>query len=218
MRPRTPVLDLARPGVHALCRAWLGLTLHGTEHIPPEGPLSITPNHQTYADPPLVTIPVRRPVHYMAWNRLFAIPVFGRLIRLLRAFPVDVDGRDPRATREAVRLLRQGAALMIFPEGERSVDGTVGRFRPGAFRLAVSLGTPVLPVTIDGGHAAWPPGRALPRRGRITITYHAPLRPDPALDARRAAADLGARTRAAIVAALPAGSTLAGQGPRSSSV
>jgi 1-acyl-sn-glycerol-3-phosphate acyltransferase len=202
VRSRTPVLDLFRPAVHALCRVYFGLELRGTEHIPFDGGIVITPNHQTYADPPLVTIPVRRPVYYMAWSRLFDIPLFGRLIRLLRAFPVDVDSRDARATREAVRLLQDGAALMIFPEGERTADGQVQRFKPGAFRLAVSLGVPVLPVTIAGADRAWPPGKLLPRPGRITITYHPALHADPALDARDAARDLADRTHAAILSAM----------------
>jgi 1-acyl-sn-glycerol-3-phosphate acyltransferase len=202
---RTPVLDLFRPAVRAACRAYFGLELVGVEHIPVAGPLIITPNHQTYADPPLVTIPVRRRVYYMAWSRLFEIPLFSRFIRLLRAFPVQIDSADPRAAREVVRLLRAGQAVMIFPEGGRSPDGTVQRFKPGAFRLAVSLATPVLPVTIAGGHAAWPPGRALPRPGRITITYHPPLRPDPSLEPRQAARELGERAHAAIVGALEAG-------------
>jgi 1-acyl-sn-glycerol-3-phosphate acyltransferase len=193
--------------VHALSRAYFGLRLHGTEHIPPDGPLVIVPNHQTYADPPLVTIPVRRPVYYMAWSRLFDIPVFNRFIRLLRAFPVDIDARDARATREAVRLLQEGAALMIFPEGERTPDGRVQRFKPGAFRLAVSLAAPVLPVTIVGGDRSWPRGRMLPRPGRITITYHPTLRADPARDPRAAARDLADRTRAAILSAMPDGDT-----------
>jgi 1-acyl-sn-glycerol-3-phosphate acyltransferase len=205
VRPRTPVLDLFRPCVHALSRAYFGLRLHGTEHIPSDGPLVIVPNHQTYADPPLVTIPVRRPVYYMAWSRLFDIPVFNRFIRLLRAFPVDIDARDARATREAVRLLQEGAALMIFPEGERTPDGRVQRFKPGAFRLAVSLAAPVLPVTIVGGDRSWPRGRILPRPGRITITYHPTLRADPARDPRAAARDLADRTRAAILSAMPDG-------------
>jgi 1-acyl-sn-glycerol-3-phosphate acyltransferase len=199
------VIDLFRPAVHAACRAYFRLVLRGTEHIPVDGGLVITPNHQTYADPPLVTIPVRRPVHYMAWSRLFEIPVFGDLIRLLRAFPVDIESRDARATREAVRLLQNDAALMIFPEGERTTDGRVRRFKLGAFRLAVSLGVPVLPVTIAGGYHAWPPGRVLPRPARITITYHPALRPDPALDPRRAAHDLAARAHAAIRSAMPEG-------------
>jgi 1-acyl-sn-glycerol-3-phosphate acyltransferase len=217
VRPRTPVLDAFRPAVHALSRAYFGLRLHGTEHIPGEGALVIVPNHQTYADPPLVTIPVRRPVHYMAWSRLFDIPVFSRFIRLLRAFPVDIDARDARATREAVRLLQRGAALMIFPEGERTTDGRLQRFRPGAFRLAVSLDVPVLPVTIVGGNDAWPPGRILPRRGRITITYHPILRADSSLDARLAARDLASRTRRAILSAMPDAAEAPDPGPTETS-
>ena len=203
MPSRTPVVDVFRPAVHAVCRAYFRLELRGTEHIPRDGGLLIVPNHQTYADPPLVTIPVRRPVYYMAWSRLFDIPVFSRLIRLLRAFPVDIDAHDARATREAVRLLQAGEALMIFPEGERTTDGRLRRFKPGAFRLAVSLGVPVMPVTIVGGHDAWPPGRIVPRPSKITITYHPPVSADGALDARAAAHNLAIRARAAILSAMP---------------
>ena len=201
---RTPILDLFRPGVLALSRYYFGLGLSGVQHIPQTGPLVIAPNHQTYADPVLVTIPVRRPVYYMAWSRLFTIPGLGGFIRLLRAFPVQIEGADPRAARAAARLLQAGEAVMIFPEGGRSLDGTVGRFKAGAFRLAVYHGAPVLPVTIDGGYEAWPPGRVWPRRGRMTITYHEPLRADQSLPAREAARDLAERARAAIVASLPA--------------
>lgn len=200
---RTPVLDLARPGFHALCRAYFGLRLTGVEHIPTEGPVIITPNHQTYADPPLVSIPVRRPVYYMAWSRLFEIPGFSWLIRRLRAFPVRLETRDSRATREAVRLLDASVALMIFPEGERSPDGAVRPFKLGAFRLAVARGVPILPVTIDGGTRSWPPGRVLPRPGAIRITYHPLIRPDTALESRQAAVDLAERARDVIARALP---------------
>ena len=199
---RTPLLDLARPGFHRLCRAYFGLELSGIENIPASGPLIVTPNHQTYADPALVTIPVRRRVYYMAWDRLFEIPGFSWLIRRLRAFPVRIDAADPLSMREAVRLLAAGHVVMIFPEGERTVTGRVERFKLGAFRLAATLRVPVLPVTIAGGHEVWPPGRTLPRRGRISITYHPPLKPDPALEPRRAAADLAQRVRAVIAASL----------------
>jgi 1-acyl-sn-glycerol-3-phosphate acyltransferase len=199
---RTPVLDMLRPGFHRICRAYFGLELRGVEHIPDSGSLLITPNHQTYADPPLVSIPVRRPVHYMAWSKLFEVPLFGWFIRRLRAFPVDLEGRNSRAARESVRLLRAGQVLMIFPEGERTITGELGHFKPGAFRLAVSAGTPVLPVTITGGHQVWPPGRALPRRGRITITYHPVAHADASLEPRAAARDLAERTRALITSAL----------------
>ena len=199
---RTPVLDAVRPAVHALGRAWLGLDLVGVEHIPPSGPLIVTPNHQTYADPPLVTIPIRRRVYYMAWNRLFDVPGLAWMIRRLRAFPVEIESSDARATREAVRLLQAGHVLMIFPEGERSRDGAIGRFKPGAFRLAASLGVPVLPVTIRGGHEAWPPGRLLPRAGRVTITYHRPLQPAAGVEPRQAARELSERAWTVIRSAL----------------
>jgi 1-acyl-sn-glycerol-3-phosphate acyltransferase len=200
---RTPVLDVFRPAVHGVSRLYFGLRLRGTEHIPAEGPLIITPNHQTFADPPLVTIPVRRRVYYMAWDRLFDIRGLSWVIRRLRAFPVDIESRDSRAAREAMRILSTGAVLMIFPEGGRSVDGRVGRFKPGAFRLAVSVGVPVLPVTIAGGWESWGPGRTFPRPGRITITYHPPLRPDASSEPRVAARDLADRARAVIESALP---------------
>jgi 1-acyl-sn-glycerol-3-phosphate acyltransferase len=137
----------------------------------------------------------------MAWSKLFSVPMFGPFIRLLRAFPVEIEASDGRAVREAVRLLRAGEALMIFPEGGRTPDGGLQPFRLGAFRLAVAHGTPVLPVSIAGGFESWPPGRALPRPGRITITYHPPLHPRACGDRREAARDLCDRTLAAIASA-----------------
>ena len=191
--------------MRGVARLYFGLRLEGTEHIPAEGAVLIVPNHQTYADPPLVTIPVRRPIHYMAWSRLFEIPGLSWLIRRLRAFPVQLESSDPRATREAVRLLQAGEAVMIFPEGQRSQDGGVGRFKLGAFRLAVSLGVPVLPVTIAGGHESWPRGRVLPHPGRMTITYHPLLHPDTVGEPRAAARELAERTRAVVVTSLGVG-------------
>jgi 1-acyl-sn-glycerol-3-phosphate acyltransferase len=207
----TPVLNVLRPTFYALSRLYFHLDVHGTANIPPSGAVLITPNHQTYADPPLVSVRISRPVHYMAWKRLFEIPVFGRAIRLLRAFPVDIDSADPRATREAVRLLQAGAAVMIFPEAGRSRDGSVGRFKMGAFRLAVSMDVPVLPVTIVGGYEAWPPGQVWPRPRRIVITYHPLQRPDPSLEPREAARELAARTYEAIVTTLERQNSQAGR-------
>ncbi len=201
-RVSTPILDLLRPAVYLLCRAYFGLSLVGVENIPARGPLIITPNHQTYADPPFVTIPVRRRVHYMAWGRLFGRPLSSWVLRRLRAFPVTIEGADPRAVRAAARLLGAGEALMIFPEGGRSLDGQLAGFKPGAFRLAVAHDAMILPVTITGGTDSWPPGRAFPRRGRITITYHPVLRVDRELDPRLAARQLADRARTAIESAL----------------
>ena len=202
---RTPVLDVFRPGFHRFCRFYFRLELRGTQHIPADGPVIIAPNHQTFADPPLVTIPIHRPVFYMAWSRLFDLPVFGRFIRALRAFPVDIEASDGRAVREAARLLRAGEALMIFPEGGRTPDGRLQPFKIGAFRLAVAHDVPVLPVTITGGFEAWPPGRALPGRGHVTITYHPLERPVPGINRRGAAQDLHDRVVSTIARGLESG-------------
>ena len=201
--PRTPVLDAFRPAVRAAARAYFRIRFEGVEHIPANGPLLITPNHVTYADPPLVSIPVRRPVYYMAWSALFRVPVFSAFIRRLRAFPVEIDAADPRATRETVRLLDAGEAVMIFPEAGRTLDGRLQPFRLGAFRLACSRGVPVLPVTIVGGHEAWPPSRRLPRPRRIAITYHPPVKPPAGGDTRIAARELARTVRLAVASALP---------------
>jgi 1-acyl-sn-glycerol-3-phosphate acyltransferase len=199
----TPVIDVLRPALRLATRLYFGLRFEGVQHIPLTGPLIIAPNHVTYADPPLVSIPVRRPVYYMAWNRLFQVPGLAWLIRRLRAFPVDIEAADPRATREAVRVLQAGEALMIFPEGGRSPDGHLQRFRPGAFRLACSLGVAVMPVTIIGGHEVWPPGRMLPRPGRLKIVYHPAVPPPSDRDVRAGARALAAQVKQVIASALP---------------
>ncbi|HET7875860.1 MAG TPA: lysophospholipid acyltransferase family protein [Methylomirabilota bacterium] len=200
---RTPVLDVFRPALWLSARLYFGIRFEGVHHIPASGPIIIVPNHVTYADPPLVTIPVRRPVYYMAWNRLFRIRGLSWLIRRLRAFPVEIESADPRAARETVRLLQAGEAVMIFPEGGRSLDGRLGRFKPGAFRLGCSLGVPILPVTIAGGHECWPPGRPFPKPGRLTITYHPLIHPAPSDDLRAAAQELAQRVCRVIASALP---------------
>ena len=200
---RTPILDVIRPAVRLGARAYFGARFDGVHNIPLDGPLIIAPNHVTFADPPLVTIPIHRPVFYMAWDKLFDVPGLAWLIRRLRAFPVDIEAADSRATREAVRLLDAGEAVMIFPEGGRSPDGRLQRFKTGAFRLACSRGVPILPVTIVGGHESWPPGRLLPRPGRLTIIYHPPLKPAPGGDVKGAARALASEVRDVVASALP---------------
>jgi 1-acyl-sn-glycerol-3-phosphate acyltransferase len=199
----TPVLKLLRVLAWLLARLYFRIRFEGVDNVPLAGPLILVPNHVSYADPPLVSIPVGRRIFYMAWNRLFRIPVLAGLVRLLGAFPVEIDSADRQATRVAVRLLRAGQALMIFPEAGRTLDGRLQPFRLGAFRLACSHGAPIVPVTIIGGHEAWPPSRRFPRPGRVTIVYHPPIKPDPARDPRAAARELAARVRGVVASRLP---------------
>jgi 1-acyl-sn-glycerol-3-phosphate acyltransferase len=200
----TPFIDVLRPAIRLGARAYFGVRFEGVQHIPASGPLLIVPNHVTYADPVLVSIPVRRRVHYMAWDALFRVPGLSWLIRRLGAFPVELEAADRTATREAVRLLQAGEAVMIFPEGGRSPDGRLQRFKLGAFRLACSLDVPILPVTIVGAHEAWPPSRMLPRPGRLSIVYHPPMAPASDHDGRTAARALAPQVRRVVASVLPA--------------
>lgn len=168
-------LEACRPGVWAGARALLRIRFEGVEHVPDTGAVVIAPNHVSFMDPILVTIPVRRALHYMALEPFFRVRGLGALMRWARAFPVQEGEADGPAVRRALRLLRQGEPLVIFPEGGRSPDGRLQPFRPGAFRLALAVGAPVVPVTIAGAFEAWPAGRRLPRPGRVTITYHRAL-------------------------------------------
>lgn len=175
--PHAPVwfLELARPIVRGLARLLFRIRFVGVEHVPGTGAVLLVPNHVSYMDPVLISIPIHRPLHFMTLAGFFNVPGLGALIRWCRAFPVREDEADRQAVRTAIRILRAGEPLVIFPEGGRSTDGRLLPFRPGAFRIALQTDVPVVPVTIAGAFEAWPAQRRLPGPGRITITYHPPL-------------------------------------------
>jgi 1-acyl-sn-glycerol-3-phosphate acyltransferase len=92
-------------------------------------------------------------------------------MRIFGAFPVRLDTIDTSAQREAIDLLEKGKALVIFPEGGRTRNGELMPFKQGAFRLALTLGVPIIPVAISGGYEIWPASRLLPRPGRLKIRF-----------------------------------------------
>jgi 1-acyl-sn-glycerol-3-phosphate acyltransferase len=148
----------------------------GRHHVPATGPVLLVSNHLSVLDPPLVGGAADRPLSFLAKAELFRIPLFGRLIRSLNARPVRREGADASALREALRMLGDGRALLIFPEGTRGREGELREAKAGAGMLAVLSGAPVVPVYITGSGDAWPRGQRLPRRGRVTVTFGAPLR------------------------------------------
>lgn len=156
-----------------ICRALFRLRFRGVENIPAEGACIIAPNHVTFLDPIWITIPIRRRVYYLAWDKLFRIPVLGIMMRIFGAFPVNIDRADTSAHKEATQRLRRGCALVVFPEGGRTKSGSLMPFKMGAFRLALTHGVPIVPVTLEGAYEVWPAGRLLPKPyGRVRVTFH----------------------------------------------
>ena len=189
------VIDTLRPFIWLVCRLMYKVRFHGVENVPAEGACIIAPNHVTFVDPIWITIPIRRRIYYMAWDKPFEIPVLGFLMRAFGAFPLSLDRIDATAHREALARLKKGCALVVFPEGGRCKTGRIEPFKLGAFRLALAHGAPIVPVTIEGGYDVWPRGRLLPRlRGRITITYHPPIEVEKVPE-RTSKAELRSRAR-----------------------
>jgi 1-acyl-sn-glycerol-3-phosphate acyltransferase len=145
---------------------------------PTTGGVLYVANHQSFLDPVLVTNTLRRPGNYMARDSLFRHPLFGRLIESLNAFPIRRGTADTAALKEAMRRLRTGRCVVVFPEGTRTRDGRIGPFLPGIAVLAQRAADWTVPVLIDGAYEAWPRSQALPRPGRIAIEYGRPMPQD----------------------------------------
>ena len=159
-----------------LLKLFFRLRVRGAEQVPAEGPVLVAANHVSFFDPVAVGGGARRPLHFLAKAELFSVPLFGGLIRRLNAHPVERHGADAGALRLGLALLREGQALLVFPEGTRGEPGTIGAGKPGAGMLAVLSGAPVVPVYVEGTGRALPRGATLPRRARITVSYGPPLR------------------------------------------
>lgn len=166
-------LNLLRPLVVGISRLLWRLRWLNTEHIPASGGLIIAANHQTYIDPCWISCPIKRPVRYLAWDAAFGWPMAGPLMKLFGAWPLQLEGNDPGPIRRSLQWVRDGGAVMIFPEGGRgNPDGSMRKFKAGAVRMALEAGVPILPVTIRGGHRVWPVDQRFPGRSPIEIIYH----------------------------------------------
>ena len=168
--------SILKPTVRVLGRLWFRLSVVGVDRVPREGKLLLASNQLSVLDPALIGSVMPRELDYMAKTELFQIPGFGALIRALNAHPVDRSGSDSAALRLALRLLGDGRAVLVFPEGTRGVEGSLQAARAGAGMLAALSGAPVLPVYVRGSGRALPKGAALPRPARVTVAFGDPIR------------------------------------------
>jgi 1-acyl-sn-glycerol-3-phosphate acyltransferase len=168
------VLNVLRPTIGLISKLLWRVRWRNTQYIPSEGGVIIAGNHQTYLDPFWIGSFIKRPSRFLAWDAALNWPLVGTMMRLFGAWPLQLEGSDPAAIRLSLQWVREGGAVVLFPEGGRgNPDGSLKRFKPGAVRMALEAGVPILPVTIRGGHRVWPSSFRFPRLLRkVEIVYH----------------------------------------------
>ena len=213
----TDVLSLARPQpvsnafwymvsrltqVIALDR--FDLHVRGVEKLPKSGAYILSSNHQSYLDP-LALVSVLPPD---VFDKVFAVgtsEIFGKgfmlhLARSLRVVVVDPDANLIPAMRAGAFGLRQGRALILYPEGERSIDGTPRIFKKGAAILSIHLQVPIVPVAIEGFYKAWPRNKPFQGFTPLKMVFGDPILPPPVSEASEAAYEkLTAELKARVV-------------------
>jgi long-chain acyl-CoA synthetase len=217
--PRDPdVLALARPQRIAE-RLWyllnylikliaygpFRLRVRGVEKVPGSGPLLICPNHQSLMDGVIMTslLPwsVFREIFFVGTSEIFGSGFMHSLARWRRILVVDPDANLIPAMRAGAFGLKSRRVLVLYPEGERSIDGKPKSFKKGAAILSIHMRAPIVPVAIEGFHDAWPRGQRLPRLAPLQITFGDPIYPPAESEASDSAYErLTAELRARVVA------------------
>jgi len=192
---------------HRCARAWsrliltttgVDVTVTGLERLDPSRSYVFAANHQSLYDIPIVFASLPFQLRIIAKESLGKIPFMGW--HLLRAGHLLVDRSNPGVgvVKKMARLAAAGHSLIVFPEGTRSVDGTIGRFKGGSFVIALHSALPIVPITITGSRHVMTKGQVTVRPGRVTLTVHEPI--DTASMPRDAARDLADRVRAVVAA------------------
>ena len=194
-RAEGELLDLIRPRpfsatflflvfrfIQLLARDRFDLRVNGLEKLPTRGSFILSPNHQSYIDPFVVgsLLPwnVFREMFSVGTSDVFGSSLMRRVARWLRVVVVDPDSNLIPAMRAGGFGLRHGRILFLFPEGERSIDGTPKVFKKGAAILSLHLQVPIVPVAIDGFYEVWPRGKKFFQRfNRLRVEFGDPIYP-----------------------------------------
>lgn len=197
LKPRFRLMKLNREGkiaerdacAHDIARRWAqsglrmnGSSIHvtGIENVPKTGGVLFVANHQSNFDIPILVGHVPRDKGFIAKLELLKVPSFSRWMKYIGC--IFIDRKDPRqsltAISEAAERLKEGHSIVIFPEGTRSADGTIGPFKAGGLRLAKKASVPIVPVTISGSKNIMPKGTSLIKSASVNVTISPPLLPD----------------------------------------
>jgi long-chain acyl-CoA synthetase len=192
--------------VQLLSRDLFRLRVSGLENVPSHGPFILSSNHQSYIDPVVLASLLPKQIlensFAVGTSEIFGRGFMRRLARWLRVVVLDPDANLIPAMRAGAFGLRQGRVLILYPEGERSIDGIPRIFKKGAAILSIHLQVPIVPVAIEGFYEAWPRGKAfLQKFTPLKIAIGAPISPPPQSDASEAAYEkLTAELKGRIVA------------------
>ncbi|HVP36093.1 MAG TPA: lysophospholipid acyltransferase family protein [Terriglobales bacterium] len=150
-----------------------GMEKQGRENIPAQGAVLIASNHVAYLDPPLIGSSSPREFYYMAKKELFDNSLLGWLIDKYNAIPISRGSFDREGIEKATEVLKQGNALLVFPEGTRSKDGILREPKLGVAKLALETGAPIVPARID-----YPGGwlKAFFLRRKIKVRFGSPIK------------------------------------------
>lgn len=202
-----PFSPLVRTFLITFVRLYFRLKIIGREHLPTQGPFILAANHSSHADTAILfsTLPTplrSRVLAGAARDYFFNQGAWQAIARtLFNAIPVARDavpGEDP--LRHAIRALREGYGLVLYPEGTRSVNGTVGPFRRGIGRLIATFpGMPVIPVRLSGTIRAMPKGAIFPRPYQVRVRFGQPLYLQAQLDDRESWQAAAEAVRAAVL-------------------
>ena len=171
---------------HACARFWslwclrmasIRLVVTGLDHVPAQGPVIYMGNHQGNFDIHALSVAIPRLFSWVAKEELFRVPVFGAAMRRAGYIPLDrSDGRKAlKSMKQAAERIASGTSVVIFPEGTRTVDGSLLPFKRGAFLLAAKAGVPIIPFTINGSMERTPRNRIELRPGTISVSFAAPI-------------------------------------------
>jgi len=180
------LLDHSGRSGHACARFWslwclrmarIRLIVTGLEQVPPAGPVIYMGNHQGNFDIHALCRAIPRTFSWVAKEELFQIPVFGNAMRRAGYIPLDrSDGRKAlKSMRLAAERIAAGTSVVIFPEGTRTLDGSLLPFKRGAFLLAARAGVPIVPFTINGSMERNPRNRIELYPGTISVSFASPI-------------------------------------------
>jgi 1-acyl-sn-glycerol-3-phosphate acyltransferase len=151
------------------------LKVSGKENIPKTGGVLLLSNHQSYLDPVLIGVQLRRPLSYLGKSELFKNPMVSWLFRHLNAIPLQLGAGDIHALRETIKLLKEGHILTIFPEGSRTDTGELLPLQPGFTLVVRKAGVPIVPVVLEGSFHSWRRGCKIFRPYPIRVKFGPPL-------------------------------------------